>query len=119
MGAEVFLIGPETRDDASKAIEKSAASIPLLFDLDGAVMDAYRISFEIPEYLRAGYARLGFPDANPATGWRLPIPATFVLDRDGVVRARFVDADYRRRMEPGDVVEAVRRLADTDEAERG
>jgi peroxiredoxin len=26
----------------------------------------------------------------------LPIPATFVVGRDGQVRARFIDPDYRR-----------------------
>ena len=42
--------------------------------------------------------------------WLLPIPAVFVLDRDGIVRARHVDPDYRRRMEIDDLVAAVRAL---------
>ena len=41
---------------------------------------------------------------------RLPVPTTFVLDREGVVRARHVDADYRIRMEPVDVLDALRAL---------
>ena len=39
--------------------------------------------------------------------WFLPIPATFVVGRDGRVVARFVDPDYRRRMEIDDLVAAV------------
>lgn len=107
LGAQVFFIGPETEEDALKLMEKQHATIPLLFDLDGRVMDAYRISFEIPEYLRPGYARFGLPGSNPGTGWRLPIPATFVLDRSGVVRARYVNADYTHRMEPADIIRAL------------
>jgi peroxiredoxin len=38
------------------------------------------------------------------------VPTTFVLDRDGFVRARHVDVDYRRRMEPAAVVDALARL---------
>ncbi len=111
LGAAVYFIGPETRDNSAQMMEKTHASIPLLFDRDGAVMEAYRIAFEIPEALHGGYGRLGFPDLNPATGWKLPLPATFVLDRDGIVRARYVNADYTRRMEPQDIVDAVRGLA--------
>ncbi len=37
-------------------------------------------------------------------GWVLPIPATFVVGRDGLVKARFVDPDFRRRMEIDDLV---------------
>ena len=40
--------------------------------------------------------------------WMLPIPATFVVGADGLVRARFVDPDYRRRMEVEDLLEALR-----------
>ncbi len=74
-------------------------------------MDAYGISFGLPEMLRPMYAkRMGFPGRNPATGWRLPVPATFVIDTMGVIRARHCLADYRYRMEPRDIVTAVRAL---------
>ena len=77
----MFLIGPETRDSALKFLDKQKATIPLLYDLDGSVMEAYKIAFTIPEYLQAGYKMFGgFPDGNPETGWRIPVPATFVVD---------------------------------------
>ena len=82
----------------------------MLSDIDGAVMDAYGISFELPERLKAGYTRMGFPDRNPATGWRLPTPATFVVDQTGVIRSRHCLSDYRYRMEPRDIVAAVEAL---------
>ncbi len=82
----------------------------MLSDSDGAVMDAYGISFELPERLKAGYTRMGFPDRNPATGWRLPTPATFVVDTGGVIRSRHCLSDYRYRMEPRDIIEAVEAL---------
>ena len=40
-------------------------------------------------------------------GWVLPIPATFVVGRDGLVKARFVDPDFRKRMEIDDLVAAL------------
>ena len=110
-GAEVFFIGPETRDDAMKLMEKQNASIPLLYDLDGSVMRSYGLSFELPTYLQPFLAAMGLPEANPETGWRLPIPATYVLNQQGAVHARHVNPDYTSRMEPLDVIEALEEIA--------
>lgn len=74
-------------------------------------MDAYGISFDLPESLRGMYSRMGFPDRNPGTGWKLPVPATFVIDQSGVIRSRHCLSDYRYRMEPRDIIEAVRELS--------
>jgi peroxiredoxin len=108
LGALVFFIGPETRDNALKLMDKQKATIPLLYDLDGSVMEAYKIAFTIPEYLQSGYQMFaGFPDANANTGWRLPVPATFVIDQQGVIRGRYVNADYTYRMEPAEILSAL------------
>jgi peroxiredoxin len=40
--------------------------------------------------------------------WLLPIPATFVVGTDGEVKARFVDPDYRKRMEVDDLIAALK-----------
>lgn len=90
---------------------KNETDIPVLSDINGAVMDAYGLSFDLPERLREMYRGLGFPDRNPETGWRLPVPATFVIDPSGVIRSRHCLADYRYRMEPRDVLAAVRELS--------
>ena len=45
--------------------------------------------------------RAGGFDIAPFQGnesWMLPIPATFVVGPDGVVKARHIDPDYRHRM---------------------
>ncbi len=103
-------MGPETEEDARKLLGKNETDIPVLTDSEGTAMEAYRIDFELPERLKRAYTRLGFPDRNPKTGWRLPVPATFVIDRDRVIRSRHCLADYRYRMEPRDIVAAVEAL---------
>ncbi len=112
LGAQIFFIGPETRDNATKLMDKQRATIPLLYDLDGSVMEAYKIAFTIPEYLQAGYKMFGgFPDGNPDTGWRIPVPATFVVDQKGVIRGRHVNADYTYRMEPAEILSVLQEIA--------
>lgn len=110
LGAEVFFIGPETRENAIKMMEKQHASIPLLYDRDCSVMRSYGLSFELPVYMQPFLQAMGLPEANPETGWQLPIPATYVLDQQGVVRARHLNADYTFRMEPGDVIKALKEI---------
>ena len=83
---------------------------PVLCDADGRATDAFGITFEMPEYLRYDYRQLGFPELNPGTGWKLPIPATFLIDQLGVIRARHVDADFTRRAEPADIIAALKRI---------
>ena len=46
-------------------------------------------------------------DHTANRSWQLPVPATFVIDRAGVVRAAHVSADYRTRMEPADIIAAL------------
>ena len=47
------------------------------------------------------------PDYQGNAAWMLPIPATFVVGRDGLVKARFVDPDFRRRMAVEELIAAL------------
>lgn len=91
-------------------MERRSATIPILYDKDGAVIRSYGLAFELPDYLRPAYQAVGFPDLNPETGWLLPIPATYIVAPDGTVADRYVNADYTHRMEPAAILEVLRRL---------
>lgn len=82
-------------------------SFEVLRDLGNQVAEAYGLVFTLPEDLRAVYLALGIDLArgNGDGTWRLPIPARFVIDRQGLVRAVDADPDYRRRSEPARTVE--------------
>ena len=63
------------------------------------------------------YRRLGWDVGrlNAGSGWALPVPATYVAGRDGVIAYAFADADWTRRAEPADIVAAVERLVQAAE----
>jgi peroxiredoxin len=42
----------------------------------------------------------------------LPVPGTFIIDRGGVVRAMHADIDYKERMEPAAILDALAQLRD-------
>ena len=51
------------------------------------------------------------PDKNSGQDWRLPIPATFVVGQDGRLAFVDIDADYRNRAEPADVLRALESIS--------
>jgi len=115
LGGEIYLVGPESEENALKMREKTGATIPLLPDTDAAVADSYRLLFELPALFQEQYAANGrdLPTQNPGAGWRLPVPATFVIGPDRRIVARHVDADYTQRMEPAAILAAAQQAAAT------
>src|ERR1700677_4859621 len=66
----------------------------------------------LPPGLRPRYEKLGYtpPSARKAGSWLVPLPATYLLDRDGVVVLASVDVDYRNHFESKSLVTAVKAL---------
>lgn len=87
----------------------------LLSDRGNEVAGRFGLVFRLPEDLRALVAKFGIDleKFNGDPSWTLPMPARFVIDRGGIVRAADADPDYTRRPEPSKTVEVLRALAAT------
>lgn len=111
VGAKVVAITPETQGYTSKLKSDSGAPFPILTDLD----NGYALSLDLAIWLDAEIQRLlSYQDMARFHGneaWMLPIPAVFVVGRDGLVKARFVDPDFRKRMEIDDLIRALEAAA--------
>jgi len=96
--------------------EPKPLSFELLRDFGNHVAEAYGLVFTLPEDLRAIYLKIGIDLAqgNGDGTWRLPIPARFVIDRQGIIRAVDADPDYTRRPEPARTVEILAGLRGPD-----
>ncbi|WP_426424439.1 peroxiredoxin-like family protein [Bradyrhizobium genosp. A] len=107
MGAQVVAIMPETRQFTEHLKAESHAPFPILTDLD----NGYALSLNLAIWLGTEIQQLlSYQDMakfHGNDGWMLPIPAVFVVGRDGIVRARFVDPDFRKRMEIDDLLAAL------------
>ena len=108
-GARLIAVNPQRPDDSLSFAERLGLGFDVLADLDQEVAAAYRLRFRLSDELVERYTTLGLalPDQNADGTWNLPVPATFVLDGDGIVRARHVDPDYRQRMEPAAILAAL------------
>jgi peroxiredoxin len=113
LGADLMAISPELPDNTLTMAEKHAIPIDILSDATSEVLKKYRLWFAVPEEVKTLYLEkfgLNLEKYNGAGRWELPVPATYVLDREGIVRAGEADPDYTVRMEPSDVVTAIRNI---------
>jgi peroxiredoxin len=107
------VLSPETRDLPRQLKRQLNLDLMMLADVDYGVAISYGVLFPVPDETKAHYAGLGydFGHRHGSTEWMLPIPATFVIDEDGVVRGAFVEPDFTVRQEPSDILNNVRHLA--------
>jgi peroxiredoxin len=86
------------------------APFPVLTDMDNGYAMSLGLAIYVGDEMKHIMVSSGWdPSVSQGTdNWMLPIPATFVVDTDGIVRARFVDPDYRMRMAISDLLAALR-----------
>lgn len=112
LGAGVVAITPESRPFAKRLDADSGGGLPILADLD----NGYALSLNLAVWVDDDMAQLiagagwDIPAYHGNAAWVLPIPAAFVLDRTGVIAARYVNPDYRERASIDDLVAALRAL---------
>lgn len=113
LGGTLVAISPERPERTAQLVAEKNLRFDILFDAGNVVAERYRVGYVFPEYLLELYRDVLKHDIaafNDDTEWKLPIPARFVIDRQGLVREAKVDPDYRRRPEPADSLAVVREL---------
>jgi peroxiredoxin len=101
-GATLVAISPQVPDDTLATAERNALGFPVLSDSEDLAGRAFGVSFALPAELVALYRRFGhdLEAVNGPAGWRLPMPATFVVGPDRRIAFARAEADYRLRVEP-------------------
>jgi len=110
LGAQIVAVSPETVKWNAELKSYAKAPFHFLSDVDGGYALELNLLFWVGDEMRAALTAGGF-DISIFQGndtWMLPIPATFVVGRNGIIRARHIDPDYRHRMEIEDLIGAVR-----------
>jgi peroxiredoxin len=108
-GANMVAITPEVARYNAMLRDDAGASFPILTDLDCGYALELQLAIKIDDEMKSAMIDAG-SDISPFqdnSNWILPIPATFVVNRHGVIVARSVDPDYRKRMELEDLVSAL------------
>ncbi|MEQ1614250.1 MAG: peroxiredoxin-like family protein [Hyphomicrobiaceae bacterium] len=98
-GARVVAITPDLAQFNAELRADAKADFPILTDLDNGYALEVNVAFKVPEEKRIAMTAAGWDisRSQASDAWILPIPATFVIDRNGMILERFIDPDYRKR----------------------
>jgi peroxiredoxin len=108
-GGQIVAIMPDLQKFVAELKTESNVPFPILTDMD----NGYALSLNLTIWVGAEVQKMmegrrDLPTFQGNSSWMLPIPATFVVGRDGLIRARFIDPDYRNRMMISDMLDAMR-----------
>ena len=111
-GADLLAITPQPSRTCSQIAERDLLAFPTLSDQGNQVADRYGIGYELELGLRPMHLRLGhdLPRLNGTGNWRIPLPATFVIGTDGIVKLSHVTSMIYRRLDPADALAALQAL---------
>jgi len=114
LGATLVAISPQTPDNSLTTAQKNALAFGVLSDSNLEAANGFEVATTLaPELVDLyGVGGANLPVLNGNGHWVLPVPATFVIDTEGVIQFAHVDVDYRERAEPDDVLDAVQRLSE-------
>jgi peroxiredoxin len=105
-GAALIAISPQTQKHSYMTRDMHKLRFPILSDQGNIVARkfglVYRLSPELQSLYESIYTKL--PGYNGDQSWELPLPATFVIKKDGIISYSRVDADWRQRPEPAEIL---------------
>jgi peroxiredoxin len=108
-GGQIVAIMPDRQKFVADFKSQSNLPFPILTDMD----NGYALSLNLTIWVGAEMQTMmqvdrDLPTFQGNSAWMLPVPATFVVDRDGTIKARFVDPDYRKPVAIVDLLAALR-----------
>jgi len=105
-GATLATISPQTVQQSFFMRDQHKLRFPLLSDAGNTVARQFGLTYRVPDEQRAVYQRafVNLPFVNGDNSWELPIPAIYIIDRDGTVFYASANEDYTDRPEPEDIV---------------
>jgi peroxiredoxin len=108
-GAKFVAISPQTVKQSFFMHDQHKLRFPLLSDVGNKVARQFGLTYRVPALQEAIYRRafVNLPFANGDESWELPIPATYILDRDGTILYASANEDYTDRPEPDEIVNLI------------
>lgn len=108
-GATLIAITPEKPDLAVLTEEKKKLAFPILTDSDNKLAKKLGLVWAVEGELKKIYNQFGV-DLEKDQGnseWKLPIPATYIVAKDGKIKYAFLDIDYTHRADPSDLLNSL------------
>jgi len=112
LGAEIVGISPDDAKHSQDNVTKNSIPFPILSDADVTAAKAFGLAFKVDDETLKRYKGFGI-DLETASGFdhhALPVPAVFIVDKSGKVVFAHSDPDYRKRLEPSQIIDELKKL---------
>ena len=112
LGAQIVVLTPGLERYTRALHKKLNLTFDILTDLHLKIAEEFRLVFTLPDYLRELYKSFGstLDRFHDESEYRLPMPARYIIDKQGIIRAADVNADYTIRSEPAETLKQLRTL---------
>jgi peroxiredoxin len=112
LGARIVSLTPEIERYTRDVHKKLNLTFDILTDLHLKTAEQFRLLFALPDYLPDLYRSVGITldRFHDEIEYRLPMPARYVMDKEGIIRAADVNADYTVRTDPAETLRQLRTL---------
>ena len=99
LGAQMVVLTPELERYTRALHKKLNLTFDILIDFHLKTAEQCHLVFALPDYLRDLYESFGnaLDRFHDEPEYRLPIPARYIVDKQGIIRAADVNADYTIR----------------------
>lgn len=111
-GANLIAVSPQLPDKSLSQTEELKLEFEVLSDIDNQLARQFGLVFTLPESIREIYDafEIDVADHNGNEQFELPVPATYIIDKNKIIRYAFVNADYTQRLEPSIIIEELQKL---------
>jgi peroxiredoxin len=110
-GAQVVAVTPEAAEGIAKTVGKTGAAFPILYDEEIKIARNYQVAYEVDEKTAVRYKSFGndLLAINQQKGKPyLPVPAVYIINKEGSVIYRFFDANYRNRVSVKEILDQLK-----------
>ena len=110
LAARIVAIVHDRAQFAAEMRQDCNVNFPILSDMDNGYAMSLNLAIWVGAEMKEYMAKIGrmLPEYQGNDSWMLPIPATFVVSKDGRIKSRFVDPDYRKRMTIEELIDALK-----------
>eukprot|EP01155_Anaeramoeba_flamelloides_P033351 Anaeramoba_flamelloidesa98106_60.p1 GENE.a98106_60~~a98106_60.p1 ORF type:complete len:229 (-),score=18.72 a98106_60:522-1187(-) len=109
LNAKLIAISPQTPDASLTTKEKNELEFEVLSDMHNVIAKSYGLVFSLADELKPIYSKFGIdiPGSNDEDSYELPMPATYVINKNKEIIYSFIDEDYTKRSEPQTILDII------------
>jgi peroxiredoxin len=114
----IVVLTPELERYTRALHKKLNLPFDILTDLHHKIAEQFGLVFTFPDYLRDLYRSWGntLDRFHDESGYRLPMPARYIIDSNRLIRSADVNADYTIRPEPSETLRRLKEIVRTEAA---